>query len=251
MPKFINKFAEWAVRDITKIVVGGFFTVLSSSAIFLWDKIKENTEYTCWAFIILLAIILILSCLLLFQDRKNDNIEDLKDFKSKSVDNKRYNIILIDDDNKIRTKFKKSLSSIYNICIIDKIDSELYLHGFDIIIFDVVNTVTFNDESCLDIIKILRNNKPYKYIIAISTESSKLNICKQWVNSTICKSDADFENKLKEEIENASSLLDKPDEYWKKISSNSNYFKKEKEVYYKTDYINTLKHYPHFSYEKK
>ena len=86
--------------------------------------------------------------------------EELEYFKSKpESDYSRYSIILIDDDHKIRTKYTSLFSRIYNISIINKIDSALYLYGFDIIIFDVVNTVTFNKDSCLDIIKILKEKQ--------------------------------------------------------------------------------------------
>lgn len=204
------------------------------------DAIKniENIEY-----IYLIPIVGIIY--LIYEKNKKSGQDNLDRIKCKSLDNKRYSILLIDDDYKLRTRYYGLLSSMYEIKVIDKIDSVLYLHGFDIIIFDVVKTVTFNKDSCLDVIKILKETKPYKYVIAISTDKYKLDECKPWSDSVILK-DNSFDKKLNEQISNAFNDLDTPKRYWDNIKKNE-YFKKEKEDFYKSDYINTLKHNPHFN----
>ena len=173
--------------------------------------------------------------------------EDLDKFKCKSLDTKRYSIVLIDDDYRLRTRYHGLFSSMYEIHVIDKIDCVFYVYGFDIIIFDVVKTATFNKESCLDLIKRLKDIKPYKYVIAISSDKEKLDECKPWSDAIILK-DNDFQKKLKEQIDNAFKILDVPKDYWGRVLK-SEYFKKEKESFYKSDYINTIMHNPHFTNE--
>ena len=236
--KFLMK-----VNDIYTFMTFGIGSLIVSLIVFLLDC-NDHTLLK-WIIIMLLVLIIILLIIIIHTKKESDKLEKFK-YKPAASDTHRYSIILIDDDHKIRTKYTSLFSRTYNISIINKIDSALYLYGFDVIIFDVVNTVTFNKDSCLDIIKILKEKKPYKYIIAISTENDKLKECKSLVNTIICKSDAGFEDKLKEEINKAFSTLDNPSEHWKKISEGL-YFKKDEEKFLKRDYINTLKNYSHFT----
>ena len=261
----ILNFLEKPLIKVIIIGITGIISVLWKE--YIWIFIKDRSDILEYTLIILGATILVLLFTTIKINAKKNiekleiseiteklerlqKQEELEYFKSKpESDYSRYSIILIDDDHKIRTKYTSLFSRIYNISIINRIDSVLYLYGFDIIIFDVVNTVTFNKDSCLDIIKILKEKQPYKYIIAISTEYDKLKECESLVNATICKSDKSFEDRLKEEIDKAFTTLDNPSKHWEEISKGQ-YCYKEKEVYYKRNYINTLKNYSHFNNKK-
>lgn len=216
--------------------------LFSGSCSFLFKLIKD-IEHIEFIFSIPILVIVFL----IYNKKNYNQNENLDKFKCKSLDTKRYNIVLIDDDHKLRTRYHGLFSPMYEIHVIDKIDCAFYVYGFDIIIFDVVKTVTFNKESCLDLIKRLKDIKPYKYVIAISTDNEKLDECKPWSDAVILK-DSNFDKKLKEQIDNAFAILDTPKNYWNNILK-SEYFKREKESFYKSDYINTIIHNPHFTKE--
>ena len=220
-----------------------FVLIICSGLCTIFFNLIKDVEHI--EFIFLIPILSMLY--LIWYKKKFKYCEDLEKFKCKSLDTKRYSIVLIDDDYKLRTRYHVLFSSMYEIHVIDKIDCAFYVYGFDIIIFDVVKTVTFNKESCLDLIKRLKDIKPYKYVIAISSDKDKLDECKPWSDAVILKDD-NFQKKLKEQVDNAFKILDVPKDYWDRVLK-SEYLRKEKESFYKSDYINTIMHNPHFTNE--
>lgn len=212
----------------------------------LWNVIKD-CDHIQWIFAFLLWGTI--SFLVISWNNRRDSIKNinLDHFKCESNDSKRYSIVLIDDDHRLRTRYKGLFNYEYDIVVIEQIDSIRYLYGFDIVIFDVVKTVKFNKESSLDMIKMLKKEKPYKYVIAISTDNNKLKDCESWVNAIICKTDSSFDTKLKQEIDIAIRELDFPSSYWDKRVKTIRDYNEDKDSFYKSDYINTIRHNPHFN----
>lgn len=221
---------------LLKYGVEVLLSTIGALVAFLWAHIKD---YDGLPYILLLTY-LGLYILMRFYFSRSINLDKIK---SCSDDLARYNIVIIDDDSQCRTRSRGILSN-YRVSAVEKIDSTRYLYGFDVIIFDVVNTVSF-DETSLGLMKELKEAKPNKYIIAISAQPSMMEECNAWADAIIIK-DNQFDKKLKLEVNTAFAKLDNPAEYWKTIS-NKSYFNKSRAEAYKSDYVNTLIHSPHFS----
>lgn len=243
----MNKIIEQLANKYIVIVA---FSVINAVVGALWTVVAK------WEYLWLIFLILAISAgVFLWQWLKLREISKdqilLSNVKCISADPKRYSIILIDDDSDLRTRYKMTFINAYDIAVIDNLDSIRYLFGFDIIIIDLVKTASFNRDSSLDLIKMLKQEKPYKYIIAISSDHNKLAECNGWVNASIYKEDHNkiFEGKLRAEIDKAFQLLDDPQRYWDNhVINNKMYYKEKNNGFYESDYINTIKQNPHFGH---
>ena len=227
---------DFSKNFITTIVI----TILMSLCSVFWGFIKD----TEWGFAVFLANIVIVWIGFWIFSKKSKK-ESIEDYICYNPNDMRYNIVFIDDEPKYRSRYGL-YSSIYSIQVTDKMDSVRFLYGFDIVIIDVVKIVSFNQESSLQIMQSLKNLKPYKYIIAISEDASKLNECGLYVDAAIVKTPS-FDKDLEAAIKTAFSILDNPAEYWKTLLAKKKLSLSEETLaQYEEDYINTLKQNPYF-----
>ena len=231
---------DFSKNFITTIVI----TILMSLCSVFWGFIKD----TEWGFTVFLVNIMIVWIGFWIFSKKS-RMESLEDYICHNPKDTRYDIVFIDDESKYRTKYGL-YSSIYSIQVTDKMNSARYLHGFDIIIIDIMNIASFNKDSSIQIMQSLKKLKPYKYIIAISSDPLKLNECRPYVDDIVVKAPT-FDKDLEAAIKTAFSTLDNPAEYWKTLLTKKDLSLSEETLAQCTeDYINTLKQNPYFKKKK-
>ncbi len=143
---------------------------------------------------------------------------------------KRYSIVIIDDEfgdrrNTWMNDFRKFFEK-YDILYLKSVNDVRLLEAFDIVILDYLKANDNRDDTD-DIFKDLSNRYPEKYVIAMSTNSTKCkeiedrgnanaNIAKP-INSSGKVDVNEWKHVIDIELEKAFHLLDKPEEYWNKI----------------------------------
>lgn len=237
------------MKDLGKqIIIALIASVLSP---FITNWITDRT--------IVVVIVAAVVCLLwpLYMMRLIAKLPDPDKYENTSTENKRYSVVIIDDEFAVRKtraedRFKKYFDG-YDIQLLKSVNDCRLLEAYDIVVLDVFNANEMRGNTH-GIFEDIKKNYPEKYVIAMSQNNSE---CRDLLDSkkaiatlpkpTNSNGERDVEKWMEEtekELKKSFDLLDVPKKYWEVLEGK--YTSKKEKKYCKERYVAFLKRHRNF-----
>ena len=182
------------------------------------------TDSTLWV-----AIVAALVCLLwpMYLLRLNSKLPNLGKFENTSTENKRYSVVIVDDEFAVKkTRANDSVKTYfdgYDLQLLKSVNDCRLLEAYDVVVLDVFNANEMRGNTH-GIFEDIKKYYPEKYVIAMSQNNSE---CKDLFDSkkatatlpkpTNSDGERDVEKWMEEtekELKKAFDVLDFPKKYW-------------------------------------
>lgn len=216
------------------------------------------TDGTLWVVVTASAVCLLWPFYLMHLNTKLPNPDR---FENTSTENKRYSIVVIDDEFAVKKtraedKFKKYFDG-YDVQLLKSVNDCRLLEAYDVVVLDVFNANEMRGNTH-GIFEDIKKYYPEKYVVAMSQNNLE---CKDLLDGkkamavlpkpTNSEGERDVQKWMEEtekELKKSFDVLDAPKKYWGMLEER--FTTKKEIVFCKERYITFLKRHTNFRQRK-